>query len=87
MYNCTDHKPIKVTLEIRNKVPKAAIENFHSFGSGNYEEMLIDMSINKFQPVCHTNINNTRLELHDYFDIFIQKHIPLRTKHRQQLPP
>ena len=51
-----------------------------------YKEMLVDMSINKFQPVCHTNINNTCLELHDYFDIFIQKHIPQRTKHRQQLP-
>ena len=61
IYNCTDHKPIKVTLEIVHKVPKVAIKNFHSFGSGNYEEMLIDMSINKFQPVCHTNINNTCL--------------------------
>ena len=87
IYNCTDHKPIKVTLEIGNKDPKAAIKNFHSFGSGGYEEMLIDMSINKYQPVCHTNINNTCVELHDYFDIFIQKHIPQRTKRRQQLPP
>ena len=87
IYNCNGHKAIKVTLEIGNKVPQAAIENFHSFGSGNYEEMLIDMSINKFQSVCHTNINNTCLELHDYFENFIQKHIPQRTKHRQQLPP
>ena len=50
------------------------------------EEMLVNMSINKFEPVCHTNINSTCLELHDYFDNFIQKHIPQRTKHRQQLP-
>ena len=49
--------------------------------------MLIVISITEFQPVCHTNINNTCLELHDYFNIFIQKHIPQRTKHRQQLPP
>ena len=47
IYNCTDHKPIKVTLGIGKKIPKVAIENLHSFGSGNYEELLIDMSINK----------------------------------------
>ena len=87
IYDCTDYQHIEVTLEMGNKVLKAAIENVHSFGSGNNEKMLIDMSINKFQLFCHTNIKNTCLELHDYFDIFIQKLIPQRTKHRQKISP
>ena len=40
-----------------------------------------------FDSICHTNIDKMTEELYKYFDSIIERHVPRRTFHRQQLPP
>ena len=45
------------------------------------------MSTRPFSPVCHTNIDNMSSELCQYTGNLIQECVPLRTRHRQEMPP
>ena len=45
------------------------------------------MSTRPFSPVCHTNIDNMYSELCQYTENLIQECVPLRTRHRQEMPP
>ena len=45
------------------------------------------MRTSPFSPVCHTNIDNMYSELCQYTENLIQECVPLRTRHRQEMPP
>ena len=45
------------------------------------------MSNCPFSPVCHTNIDNTFFKLCQYTENLLQECVPLRTRHRQEMPP
>ena len=45
------------------------------------------MSTRPFSPVCHTNMDNTYSELCQYTENLKQECVPLRTRHRQEMPP
>ena len=62
-------------------------EKYRNYGRADYQKMIDVFSTRHFSPVCHTNIDNMYSELCQYTENLIQECVPLRTRHRQELPP
>ena len=87
IYDCSDHHAILLQLECALYEKKPTLERCRSFGSGDYDAMNEAMRSAPFDSICHTNIDKMTEELYKYFDSIIERHVPRRTFHRQQLPP
>ena len=87
IYDCSDHNAIMLSIECTVSEPKPYLENFRSFGNADFEGINNFINENPFEPVCHTNINKMHEEYTQYLDEIIKSFVPLRTRHRQSLPP
>ena len=87
VYNITDHQAVKMRLECPHNQPKPIYESYRSYGSADFCKMNDIMSRHPFTPVCHTNIDNMYFEFCQYNQSMIEECVPLRTKHRQEMPP
>ena len=87
VYNITFHHAVKMRLECSHHQHKPIFEKYRSYGRADYQKIIDIMSTRPFSPVCHTNINNMYSELCQYTENLIQECVPLRTRHRQEMPP
>ena len=86
VYNITNHA-VKMRLECSQHQQRPIFEKYRSYGRADYQKMIDIMSTRPFSPVCHTNIDNMYSELCQYTENSKQECVPLRTRHRQEMPP
>ena len=87
VYNITNHHAVKMKLECSNHQQKPIFEKYRSYRRADYQKIFDIMSTCPSSPVCHTNIDNMFSVLCQYTENLIQECVPLRTRHRQQMPP
>ena len=58
-----------------------------SYTKANYEPMRLQISRNPFTGHCWSNPNVLLSEWYDWLQHIISKTVPIRTKHRSELPP
>ena len=86
-YNCSDHTPSRLTVEVLCTENKPPLETFRSFVNPDFDEMCKMLRIKPFNLVCRTIVNQMSEELYQYFEDQIDLNVPCRTRHRQSLPP
>ena len=87
IYDCSDHKAVKLSLEFPNSEEKPIIGNFRSCGSADYPAINELLEKIESSSKCYTDINQMCEEMYDSFDRIVEALIPRRTRHRQLIPP
>ena len=87
IYNCSDHTPIRLTVEVVHTENNTSLETFRSLVNADFDEMCTMMGTKPFNLMCHTNVYQMSEELYQQFEDLIDLNVPRRTRHRQSLPP
>ena len=87
VYNLSDHRAIKFSFCENLFDLKVPIEKYHSYNKADSDNIRNFMVENPFNPRCFTNVYIATKEWYTYINDIIAKFVPLRTSHRQSLPP
>ena len=87
VYKLSDHRAIKFSFCINLFDLKVPIEKYYSYHKADYDNIRNFMVENPFNPRCFTNVDIATKEWYTYINDIIAKFVPLRTSHRQSLPP
>ena len=81
------HFPITINVSINSKVPEKLSTRYFSYCNCDFSALNEEIIANPFEPYCYSNVDvNTNLWYEGIFQL-IEKHVPIRTKNRQLLPP
>ena len=84
----SDHIPIMIDVSCKNEyASKTSIVKAFSFCRGDYSLLRNLMTETPFTPNCYSNIDVMVDEWYSWLLDLLQKSVPIRTKHRQSLPP
>ena len=87
VYNLSHHRAKKFSFCINLFDLKVPIEKYYSYNRADYDNIRNFMAENPFNPRCFTNVDIAKKEWYTYINDIIAKFVPLRTSHRQSLPP
>ena len=87
VYNLSDHRAIKFSFCINLFDLKVPIEKYYSYNKADYDNIRNFMVEKPFNPRCFTNVDIATKEWYTYINDIVAKFVPLRTSHRQSLPP
>ena len=81
------HFPITINVSINGEIPEKLSTRYFSYCNCDFDALNEDIIANPFEPYCYSNVDvNTNLWYEWIFQL-IEKHVPIRTKNRQLLPP
>ena len=84
----SEHIPIMIDVSWKNEyASKTSIVKAFSFCRGDYSFLRNLMTQTPFTPNCYSNIDVMVDEWYSWLLYLLQKSVPIRTKHRQSLPP
>ena len=84
----SDHIPIMIDVSCKKEYEsKTSIVKAFSFCRGDYSLLRNLMTETPFTPNCYSNIDVMIDEWFSWLIDLLQKSVPIRTKHRQSLPP
>ena len=74
-------------MSMNNKVAEKLSTRYFSYCNCDFDALNEDIITNPFEPYCYSNVDvNTNL-WYEWILKLIEKHVPIRTKNRQLLPP
>ena len=84
----SEHIPIMIDVSWKNEyTSKTSIVKAFSFCRGDYSLLRNLMTQTPFTPNCYSNTDVMVDEWYSWSLYLLQKSVPIRTKHRQSLPP
>ena len=87
MNTCSDHFPYSVTVQAI--VENHQVRSSPTFSYSSEKIKLLNHAIlkNRFRPVCYSKIDVFLSSWNEWLHSLASKVIPMKTKHRQNLPP
>lgn len=91
----SDHKPIRASilmkkdLLIQNKIVTPGIYCLpkYSYNKCDYNTLIDELSKKSFSPKCYTSADHMLTEWYSWLREILNTLLPIRTRHRQSLPP
>ena len=87
VYKITNYHAPKARLDCSHHKQKPNSEKYLSYGRADYQKMIDIINTQPFSRFCHTNIDNIFSKLCQYTENLIRECVPLRTRHRHEMPP
>ena len=74
-------------MSINSKVAEKLSTRYFSYCNCDFDALNEDINANPFEPYCYSNVDFNTSLWYQWILKLVEKHVPIRTKNRQLLPP